>query len=74
MMRKLVALAAVCFFTKFYRLSTMLVAWMSTNLLVSRLGLRWMGWKKPCGCLGNITRVGGTTKATKATKWSKKNR
>jgi hypothetical protein len=50
-------IAAICLFTKAHRFGTTLVAWISTNFLVYRLGLWWMGWKKPCGCLGNITRV-----------------
>jgi len=48
-------IAAVCLFTKANRLATILVAWMATNFLVYRIGLWWMGWKKPCGCLGNLT-------------------
>jgi hypothetical protein len=49
------AIAVVCLFTKAHRLATMLVAWMATNFLVYRVGLWWMGWRKPCGCLGNLT-------------------
>jgi hypothetical protein len=33
----------------------MLVAWISTCFLVYRIGLFWMGWHKPCGCLGTLT-------------------
>jgi hypothetical protein len=33
----------------------MLVAWISTCFLVYRIGLFWMGWHKPCGCLGTFT-------------------
>lgn len=51
------AIAAVSLFTKANRLATVLVAWMATNFLVYRIGLWWMGWKKPCGCLGNLTDV-----------------
>jgi len=50
-----VAVAAICLCGRFRRLSTLLVAWISTNFLVYRIGLWWMGWKKPCGCLGNLT-------------------
>jgi hypothetical protein len=49
------AIAGVCLFTKAHRMATMLVAWIATNFLVYRIGLWWMGWKKPCGCLGNLT-------------------
>lgn len=31
------------------------VAWLSTAFLAYRLGLWWIGWKKPCSCLGNLT-------------------
>jgi hypothetical protein len=32
-----------------------LVAWISTSFLVYRLGLVWIGYHKPCGCLGTFT-------------------
>lgn len=48
-------IAGVSFFSKNKRLATLLVAWLSTNLLVYRLGLWWMGWHRPCGCMGNLT-------------------
>jgi hypothetical protein len=31
------------------------VAWLSTAFLAYRVGLWWIGWKKPCNCLGNLT-------------------
>jgi len=49
------ALAAVCVFGRSPRLKLVLIAWLATNFVVYRLGLWWMGWKKPCGCLGNLT-------------------
>jgi len=49
------AIAWFCFFGKRSVLPTTLVAWFATNLLMYRLGLRWMGWHKPCNCLGNLT-------------------
>jgi len=58
------AIAAVCLVTKANRLATVLVAWMATNFLVYRLGLWWIGWKKPCGCLGNLTDTLGITPQT----------
>jgi hypothetical protein len=33
----------------------MLVAWISTGFLIYRLGLVWVGYHKPCGCLGTFT-------------------
>ncbi|MBE0541110.1 MAG: hypothetical protein IH623_06975 [Verrucomicrobia bacterium] len=52
-----IAIALVCFFGKRQTLAIGLVAWLATNFLVYRLGLWWLDWKKPCGCLGNITGV-----------------
>jgi hypothetical protein len=50
-----IVIGLVCFFSKRQTLALGLVAWMSTNFLVYRLGLWWMDWKKPCSCLGNLT-------------------
>ena len=50
-----IVIALVCFFSKRQTLALSLVAWMSTNFAVYRLGLWWMDWKKPCSCLGNLT-------------------
>jgi len=50
-----IVIAVICFFSKRQTLALALVAWMSTNFVVYRLGLWWMDWKKPCSCLGNLT-------------------
>jgi hypothetical protein len=50
-----VAVALICFFSKRQTLALGLVAWMSTNFVVYRLGLWWMDWHRPCNCLGNLT-------------------
>lgn len=50
-----IAIALACFFSKRQMLALGLVAWISTSFVVYRLGLWWMGWKSPCGCLGNLT-------------------
>jgi hypothetical protein len=31
------------------------IFWLSLVFTVYRLGLLWMGWKKPCNCLGDFT-------------------
>jgi len=31
-----------------------LVALLATNFVVYRLGLWWINWNRPCGCLGNL--------------------
>lgn len=49
------AIASVCFLRRHQRLATLLVAWLATNFLVYRLGLWWMGWHRPCGCMGSLT-------------------
>lgn len=48
-------IAGICLFGKSQRLPLGLIAWLATNFVVYRLGLWWMGWKKPCNCLGNLT-------------------
>jgi len=50
-----IAIALVCFFSKRQTLALGLVAWMSTNFVVYRLGLWWTDWHRPCNCLGNLT-------------------
>ena len=47
--------ALVCFFGRRPVLQAALVAWMSVNFLVYRLGLIWVGYHRPCSCLGNLT-------------------
>ena len=48
-------IAFFCLFTDKQKLSLLAVAWLSTNFLVYRLGLWFIGWHQPCGCLGNLT-------------------
>jgi hypothetical protein len=50
-----VVIALACFFNKRQQLSIMSVAWLATSFVVYRLGLLWMGWHRPCSCLGNLT-------------------
>ena len=47
--------AGVCLVGRRERLSCVLVGWLSGNVALYRLGLWWMGWKRPCGCLGHLT-------------------
>jgi hypothetical protein len=37
--------------------AAILVAWLATNFLAYRLSLWWMGWHRPCSCMGNLTDV-----------------
>jgi Methylamine utilisation protein MauE len=50
-----IVFALVCFFNKRQTLALGLVAWLSTNFVIYRLGLWWMDWHRPCSCLGNLT-------------------
>ena len=50
-----IVVALVCFFSKRQTMALGFVAWISTNFVVYRLGLWWIGWHRPCGCLGNLT-------------------
>jgi len=55
----LVALAELlvaffCLFTDKRRFNLLAVAWLSTNFLVYRLGLWFIGWRRPCGCMGSL--------------------
>ena len=58
----LVALAELlvaffCLFTDKRRFSVLVVAWISTNFLVYRLGLWFIGWHHPCACMGSLAGV-----------------
>jgi hypothetical protein len=46
--------AFFCLFTNRRRLSLVAVAWLSTNFLVYRLGLWFIGWHHPCACMGSL--------------------
>jgi hypothetical protein len=48
-------IAFSCLFTERRRFSLLAVAWMSTNFLMYRLGLWFIGWHRPCRCMGNLT-------------------
>jgi hypothetical protein len=48
-------IAWVCLLGHRPLVATGLVALLSTDLLVYRWGLWWLGWHKPCNCLGNLT-------------------
>ena len=50
-----IVVALLCFFGKSLKLGVVLVAWLATSFLLYRFGLWWIGWNKPCSCLGNLT-------------------
>jgi hypothetical protein len=43
-----------CLFTDKRRLSLLAVAWLSSNFLVYRFGLWFIGWHHPCACMGSL--------------------
>ena len=43
--------AGVCLVGRRERLSLVLVGWLSGNFALYRLGLWWMGWKRPVGSM-----------------------
>jgi hypothetical protein len=47
--------AIYCAFGKDQAWSLILLAWISTGFLVYRFGLHWVGWQRPCPCLGTFT-------------------
>ena len=48
-------IASICLFAQSQTLKLGLIAWLATNFVVYRLGLWWIGWHKPCSCMGNLT-------------------
>ena len=50
-------IASTCFLAKSKKFKLALIALLATNFLVYRIGLLWIGWHKPCSCLGNLTDV-----------------
>lgn len=49
------SVAGACLFSKSQSLSLLLIAGLATDLVLYRIGVRWMGWQKHCDCLGNLT-------------------
>ena len=56
--------AMICLFTKRVWLQNGLVAWLGTNFVVYRLGLLWIGYHRPCSCMGNLTDALGMSPKT----------
>jgi hypothetical protein len=48
-------IASLCLSNKYSRCATVLVAFISTNFLVYRIGLWLADWRRPCRCLGDLT-------------------
>jgi len=52
-----VFIALMCFFNKQIWIRAGLIASIATNFLIYRFALFWIGWQKPCHCLGDLTGV-----------------
>jgi hypothetical protein len=50
-----IIIAVICLFGKRIGLQAGLVAWLATIFVFYRIGLIWVGYHKPCSCLGNLT-------------------
>jgi len=46
--------ASICFFNNLRILGQCATAWLATSLLIYRIGLWWIGWHRPCHCLGDF--------------------
>ncbi len=49
------AIALACLFGRRIKLRAGLVAWLATTIFAYRFDLVWIGYQKPCSCLGNLT-------------------
>ena len=47
--------AIFCLFSKSKTTANILVAFLAGSLMVYRFGLWWIGWRRACSCLGNLT-------------------
>ena len=50
-----IGVAGLCLKNRLRQVGLFMVAWLATSFLVYRLGLWWIGWSRPCSCLGNLT-------------------
>lgn len=49
------AVAALCLLSRSKIIAPIVVAWLASVFLTYRMGLWWIGWHRPCPCLGNLT-------------------
>jgi hypothetical protein len=56
--------AIACFYTRQSTVAACLVNSFATSVFIYRLGLKWIGWTKPCGCLGDLTDAIGVSEQT----------
>lgn len=49
-----ILIACVCLLTNKLALGNLLVAFLATNFAIYRSALWFMGWRRPCSCMGNL--------------------
>ena len=47
--------SGICIFGRKLLLQNTLIAWLATSFLIYRFGLSWIGYTRPCPCLGSLT-------------------
>lgn len=47
--------AFICLTNAAHKANLALIAWLSTAILVYRLGRIWVGYRRPCMCMGTVT-------------------
>lgn len=55
--------AVFCLLDRHEAIAIPLVAWLAASFLAYRLGLWWIGWHRPCPCLGTLTDALGLSPA-----------
>lgn len=48
-------IALICLLSRRVILQVALIAWLSTSFSLYHFGVYWIGYRKPCPCLGNLT-------------------
>jgi hypothetical protein len=47
--------AGFCLLNTVRRRALGLIAWLATCFLAYRVGYWWIGWRRPCGCMGSLS-------------------
>jgi hypothetical protein len=45
----------LCFVNRNVRLQLVCITWLAVNFTLYRIGLAWIGYNKPCSCMGSLT-------------------
>jgi len=49
------ALSLICFLSNNILLRSVIIAWFATSALLYRISMPWIGYHRPCPCLGSLT-------------------